>query len=230
MSYSCYISFKTIEPEDVFSFLLEVKKKTIEMIPEIAKENFIFSPFSRKNVEYNSEFQDEASEERRKIFKEADAWALICFSHKLFYIPEHNLLGVFSMPDCMHDIFDCTICFQNSCDQDYEYSTWDKVALFKGIAEKWETMSDDEVFKKYSDKYGERDREDFFSKWNDYYRKTYAYEEIWKLLENYLYEESATISFQVIDNRDFSSIRGYTSCCLKEYETWHRKIEEECKK
>ena len=47
MSYWCKISFKTLPASELFGFFQEFKAKAIERMPEIAKENAVFSPMMR---------------------------------------------------------------------------------------------------------------------------------------------------------------------------------------
>ena len=62
MSYSCTISFKTINADEIYSFFQQVKKACIDNIESFAQENYAFSPpFKRCSwkpieIDYTEEF------------------------------------------------------------------------------------------------------------------------------------------------------------------------------
>lgn len=227
MSYCCYISFKTIEVNEVCNFLVNLKKEAKAALKEIANENYRYSPFSRRNVEYIEDFQDEYSPKRQEIFKEAEAWANKCFTFKWFYREDIKLLGIMGIPTCLYKLFDCNVCFQNSVDQDYEFSTWNGIPLFEEIAKKWESKTDDEMYEIYSSKgYCFEDKEEFCKDHAGYYRRDYAYDEIWEMFSNYLYDDDSTVDVTLINHRD-ADLTRYIHLCLTEYEMWVEKIEKE---
>ena len=45
MSYNCEISFKEINPEDVYDFLVTLRNKLVDNIENIAKDNYTYAPF-----------------------------------------------------------------------------------------------------------------------------------------------------------------------------------------
>lgn len=231
MSYSCYISFKTIEPNDIFDFMVNLRKEAASLLDEIANENFLYSPFSRKNVEYNEEFQKKDSKVRREIFKEAEEWAQKCFSYKWFYLPNIKLFGIFGVPTCLRKLFDSTVYFQNSCDQNYEFATWNGIPLFEEITQKWKNATDDEIFKAYESKdYCHFEKEEFIERVADYYRKTFIYDEIWAMFDNFLHDDSSTVNIALFASGDYKDIPRYVRLCLKAYEKWCEEISEQISK
>lgn len=49
MSYRCTISFKIIEPTELYSFLLQYKQECLKNYVNIAEENCLCSPVWREN-------------------------------------------------------------------------------------------------------------------------------------------------------------------------------------
>ena len=60
MSYSCTISFKQIKSEKLYPFLQSLKKEAEKIAPDVAKDEYIWSPIYRW-MEYD--------EEKEKIIK-----------------------------------------------------------------------------------------------------------------------------------------------------------------
>ncbi len=225
MSYSCFISFKTIESEELFPFFVQLKNELKNKLPEIASDNFLYSPFSSKNVEYNEEFQKENSKARREIFKEVYSWAKDCFQYRWFYLPEHKLLGIFGLPNYLYNLFDNTSHFQNSVDQDYEFSYWNGIPLFESIAQKWLNASEEFVIQK-----GRKEdwwREEYYTSRPDRIAcltRKYAYDEIWQYFKGFLYNDSNCVSIALADTNDFDVIKRFSNLCLEKYNEWNENI------
>mgnify|MGYP003333611224 CR=1 FL=1 len=117
MSYSCEISFKQIEADKVYDFLIEYKSELKNHFKEIAEQNYIYSPICKDRI---ISISDKADLEKISNWDNRDKiidWAKEhIFKYRYFYIPSRKLLGVFSIHDCMKYMFDDTIYFQNSCD------------------------------------------------------------------------------------------------------------------
>jgi hypothetical protein len=145
------------------------------------------------------------------------------FSYRFFYIPAHNLLGVFGTPDAVHDIFDTTVYFQNSCDQDYDFDEWKGIPVFEEIAEKWKNATDEETRKKYDEKYGLDDEEDFDY---EYQKKTFAYDEIRGMCEKYLYNKSEVVYVSMFGGYELYEIIGFVNKCRKAYDEWKKRSKE----
>ena len=151
MSYSCLISFKKMEPIEIIPFLVAFKKSCAEHLRDIANEEYGYCPFIRDNLVVPDNFSDITIEER----KIAQSWTHELFKFKYFYNTELSLLGVFGVPDALTNMFDKTIHFQDSTDQDYERSFWEGVSEFEAIYVKWMTMSWSDFNKEYEKRRGE---------------------------------------------------------------------------
>ena len=218
MSYCCTISFKQIPAHDVFEFLQKLKKQACEKLEKVAEENSSFSPMMRK---YH--FQDDfiVTDELKK---DTGTWAkMSVFHYRYFYDKELSILGVYSLPRCMQDIFDLTVCFQNSCDQNYEFEEWNGVPLFEGIAAKWKSRSLEEVAKLA----GRDDIEDMRNLEKSepqYYAKSACYEEIWSYFENTLYDDSAALYLSLFGYYDIRAINRFVryteKAVLAKIEEW----------
>lgn len=225
MSYFAPISFKTIREGELYGFFKKIKDTLKEKFNEIAENNFIFMPSINT---CNHRIFDGASDRAKE---EADrAWMRnSVFSYRFFYIPEHNLLGVFSIPNAVKDIFDLTAEFQNSCDQDYEFEYWKGVPYFEFIAEKWKNASESEVEEYCNNRYSwEFDKDECLD--YDYYRRSNAYDEIWRMFEQYLYNEEDVVYISMFGGYEIAEQKGFVKKCKDAHEKREREFEEEYKK
>lgn len=199
MSYNCEISFKEIDSKDVYEFQCQLKKQVIENIDNIAKDNFVYSPMVRYLHKSFSKMNSYA--ERESCY----SWAKNCFTFRYFYLPCFSLLGVYGVPECIKSMFNDTIYFQNSVDQDYEFSTWDKVALFKDIANKWQYFTDSYVINNL-----DLDKDDDI----EYYRKSECYSEIWNTyLSDTLFNDDSVVHFSCFGYYDLIHLQDFLNKC-----------------
>ena len=221
MSYYAPISFKTVKEGELYAFLKKIKDTCKEKVDDIAKKNFHYMP--TLNTCKRRLFEGASDAAKREA---NEAWVRnSVFTYRFFYIPEHSLLGVFSIPDAVTDIFDCTVHFQNSCDQDYNFEEWKGIPLFEKIAEKWKHSTSEEVAK-----YLEYDVEEvkkFEIKYPQYYAKTACYDEIWKYCENYLYNEDEVVYLSLFGYYEITEKRNFIKKCKEAYEAWVKECEEE---
>ena len=214
MSYSATINFKTVKEGELYDFLKQIKDACKEKFDEIAKDEFIFMPSINKDymLKNDSEWAKEQLDR---------AWVRnSVFSYRFFYIPEHNLLGVFGVPDAVVEIFDLTCYFQNSCDQDYDFADWNGIPYFEFIAQKWKNATDEEVYKTF--KYPDEHEEPIDY---DYYRRSNAYAEIWAMFERYLYHEEDVVYVSMFGGYEIAEQKGFVHRCRKAHEEWRNKIE-----
>lgn len=227
MSYYAPISFKTIKEGELYAFLKKIKDTCKEKIDDIAKKNFLYMP--TLNTCKRRVFEGASDTVKREA---NEAWVRnSVFSYRFFYIPEHNLLGVFSIPDAVIDIFDCTVHFQNSCDQNYDFEEWKGIPLFEKIAEKWKACPIEEVAK-YME---QEDDIDYMRRLEErspqYYAKSACYDEIWETYcEKYLYNEDEVVYLSLFGFYETSEKRGFIKKCKEAYETWVKECEEDYKK
>lgn len=216
MSYRATISFKTIEATEIYEFFKKFKAEATNHLEEIAKDNFLWSPYSKEREETDE----------RKLFSSTEMWARSSvFSYRYFYLAEHKLLALFGVPNCLQGLFDLTVCFQNSCDQDYDFDEWKGIPIFEKIAEKWKNSSDDDVHERFEYPAEHEEDTDY-----DYYRRTFAYDEIWEMFEDYLYQEEKVVYISLYGYYDISQIMCFSRMCKEQYENWEKEIEEICKK
>lgn len=206
MSYGASISFKTIDVQGLYLFFQKMKKTATERIDEIAEDEFLYMP----SVRYAHLYKDV----RPIVAQDADeAWAKSAvFTMRFFYLAEHNLLGVFGVPTCIEEIFDSTIYFQNSTDQDYDFDEWNGVPIFERIAERWKTSTYEDVLRKYGEDRGEWDEDDGEIP-IDYYRRTFAYDEIWAMCEDYMWNDKKAVHLSLFGYYDFDPIKRFVATC-----------------
>lgn len=92
--------------------LIVLFAKKFDFAKDIVEETF-FSLMCDNNIE----------------FEKARLWYYRVFSYRWTYLPEHNMVAIFGVPDFLHDCFDGTVCFQDSCDRDYKLSEYDGIPL-----------------------------------------------------------------------------------------------------
>lgn len=216
MSYSASISFKTIDAKGMYAFFQKLKETATERIDKIAEDEFLYMPSVRHDHLYK--------DVRPIVVQDADkAWSKSAvFTMRFFYLAEHNLLGVFGVPSSVEEIFDATIYFQNSTDQDYEFDEWKGVPIFEQIAERWKTSTDEDVIRKYCEERGMWD-EDEGDIPIDYYRRTFAYEEIWGMCEDYMWSDNKAVHLSLFSYYDFMPIENFVVACKEKYAKWRKR-------
>lgn len=232
MSYSCMISFKKMEPIEIIPFLVSFKKACNEHLKEIAYDEYGYCPFIREHLTIPENLGDITIEERRT----AQAWAHELFKFKYFYNAEMKLLGVFGVPYAIQYLFDGTVHFQNSCDQDYSREDYKGIAEFEEIFARWMTMSWSEFDKEYAKRKGESfdsfiekeypeygNNEMKIAKKMDYYRRSFCYEEIWSHLENHMWHDEDNIFFSVYGGYEKQEIMCFIKYCHEAQLRWEAK-------
>lgn len=216
MSYNATICFKTIGAEEIYPFFHQFKMLVTEKMDEIAEEEFLWMPSIRHTL-FNTLDNDSA----KRIIDERWAQTSI-FTYRYFYLPAHSLLGVFSVPDAGQSIFDASIFFQNSTDQDYEFEEWKGVPAFEAIADKWKNASDETVKKHYEETCGDE--------WDadencdlDYYRRTFAYDDVWDLCKTYLNDEDEVVYLALFGHYETWKLNAFCENCKKAYEEWSKR-------
>ena len=214
MSYHCQIHFKNIKADEVYSFFQELKTNLINKSDDIAKDNFLWLPSIRDDYKYKDIDKFIVREINRAWVHNA------LFKYRYFYIPQHELLGVFSLPNGFDEMFDNVSYFQNSCDQDYEFSNWKGIPIFEKIAKKWETATDEEVYKRFEYPNEHTEPIDY-----DYYRRSFAYAEIWEMFETYLYRDDMCVYLSILGGYELSEVTRIVKKCKEYYAEWLKEID-----
>lgn len=214
MSYYATINFKTVKEGELYGFLKQIKDACKAKFAEIAKDNFIYMPSINKDYLLKNDSEYAKDQIDRAWMRNS------IFSYRFFYIPEHNLLGVFGVPDDVKDIFDLTCYFQNSCDQDYPFTDWNGIPVFEKIANKWKNATDEEVYKAFEYPDEHKEPIDY-----DYYRRSFAYDEIWKMSENYLYSEDDVVYISMFGGYEIEEQKGFCKKCRDVYDEWRKQFE-----
>ena len=217
MSYNATINFKTVKEGELYAFLKKIKDTCKEKFDEIAEDNYIFMPSINKEYLLKNDSEYAKDQLDRAWMRNS------IFSYRFFYIPEHNLLGVFGTP--VKDIFDLTCYFQNSCDQDYDFEDWKGIPIFEQIAEKWKNATDSDTKEYYYNRYGDFGDEEENGVDLDYYRRTFAYDEIWKMCEHFLYSEDDVVYISMFGGYEIAEQEGFVHKCRKAYDEWKKQFE-----
>ena len=72
-------------------------------------------------------------------------WFCRVFTHRFFYDDEFGLLGIYGVPTVSRKLFDKTVYFQNSCDQDYDFKDWEGIPEFENIYNKFMGLTVEEL-------------------------------------------------------------------------------------
>ena len=217
MSYSAEINFKTVKEGELYGFLKQIKDACKAKFDEIAKDNFTYMPSISKDYLLKNDSEYAKDQLDRAWMRNS------VFSYRFFYIPEHNLLGVFGVPDDVKDIFDLTCYFQNSCDQDYDFEEWKGIPIFEQIAEKWKNATDKATLAHCNERWREHETEIDY----DYYRRAFAYEEIWEMCEHYLNSEDDVVYISMFGFYEIAEQVGFCGRCRDVYDEWRKKLERE---
>ena len=212
MSYSATVSFKKLRPEEIQPFLTKLKKTIISSLDIIARQNYTYSPCFdiSKELSYTQEV-------RQKM----EAWAAKVFRYRFYFEINGSMLGVFGLPDCVTDLFDATIYFQDSCDQNYAFDTWNGIPEFEEVARKWQSYSDEDIDREMA-KRGYEDVGREIAKRGDtrmsyeYYRRSFCYNDIYmNYVYPYLMKDSITMHLSVFGFYDYPEIERFCVKCIE---------------
>lgn len=142
-------------------------------------------------------------------------WFCRVFTHRFFYDDEFGLLGIYGVPTVSRKLFDKTVDFQNSCDQDYDFKDWEGIPEFENIYNKFMRLTVEELKAKIDyiddDHIKENGEEEL-----DYYRRSSAYEEIWERYEWSLWNDDDVVYFSLFNLwDDLVLARKFTINCYK---------------
>ncbi len=238
MSYSCYISFKEMPADNIQDFLITLQAEAQEKMQEIAKDNYSYVPYIRRDaflrVTEDMDIADWCAipkNERKKLFPRrftmtsrndqeiALAWAQKLFQYRTYYDKERKLLCMFGMPDALEHLFDGTVYFQNSCDQDYDRESYKGIAPLEAIWDKWNNISE-EALKWHETKYGRFAScpKDERAKEIGYAKRTAAYEEIFETnYEKLLYGEKPAIYINLFAPYERNTLMSFIAKCHEEH-------------
>lgn len=223
MSYSCFISFKQMEQEEIYPFLQKIKAVAIEKMDQIAKDEFHYCPFCRNELYLPDNYMDISKEKK----KEARSWAINCvFMNRYFYNKEQKLFGMYGVTNALTGLFDLTVHFQNSCDQNYNRGDWEGVKLFEDIYDAWMNYPKEYVKNKLGNEWDE-ECDNNEEKWELYHRQSFCYDEIWSFFEHTLYNHEETLYFGVFGPQELQETGRFIVQCYKNYKEWEKEFEEE---
>ena len=197
MSYHAEISFKHIESiTKLYTFISTFKQEISKNFNTIAKNDYCYCPFVNltKDDLQKDYFDITFDKKYREIYRATEHWFERVFKYRWCYIKEWKLLGIYGVPECVQSLFDGTVYFQNSTDQDYEKIEYNGIKEFENIFDEWQNVSDENIklaMKHYNHYTDEEIEEDLKYIDYDYYRKTLAYKDIWDKIKYSLYDDDA---------------------------------------
>lgn len=203
MSYSANISFKKITSiENIYSFFQEFKFAAIENLDIIAEDDFIYCPLCKHHdIKLTDTFESiKYNHDKVVLCSESEYWFNRLFTYRWFYISKWNLLGMYGVPSILSDLFDGTVYFQNSCDQDYERNEYGGIEIFEKIYDEWILNKTIDEIKAYLN---ETELLFEFECLDDeallYARRTCVYNEIWKNFSSTLYDDDSVVHLSLFD-------------------------------
>lgn len=216
MSYSATISFKRLPANEIMQFLKDFKKAATERLEAIAENEYLYCPYIRDSLTIPEDFAQVSREEREK----AIVWAKTSvFTFRYFYDKELSLLGVFGVDNALSDLFNKTIYFQNSTDQNYERKDWEGIPEFEQIYDRWLALSPDELIQEYDRRNPAwswaKDYEKSDAEALEYQAKVFAYDEIWSRYNGELYDDSSAIYFSLYGYYDLMTVEKFVIACHK---------------
>lgn len=257
MSYSCYISFKAMQPTEMLSFFRRLKEHMTEHLDEVAKDNHSYCPYIRRKeladvsgTMTREEWDELSAAEKKDLFprdlrnvdlddrSEAKDWAMShVFKYAVFYDESRGLLGMFSIPDVARELFDGSVYFQNSCDQNYPRADWEGIAAFEAIYDRWQQATPEQLHAHWVAEHnqnlkpGEKPRtlydeyayelcdmtdneaEKFWAERFDYMRKSCAYDEIWSHYHDELYNDANRLYLSLYSRDDVQALTVFLKAC-----------------
>ena len=106
---------------------------------------------------------------------------------KAMYYPQYNLLGLcfYDSQNIIDKYFDGLIEFQNSCDQDYDFNTWDCLGeFFINKTNEFKTLPLEDLLQRDKDLLDDYNEDkDYFLKKLDYNRRSAMYDFVWDTLD-----------------------------------------------
>lgn len=180
MSYSFGMYFKQLNSKnEVFDVILQVK-------------NLIYE--NRLDILRNNRFAIPSQQTKRK--NEADFyWLYSVMQGNMVYWDKYKLLGILGYNlDFLNELFPVHITFQNSTDQDYEYSEWGSgIPLFDELRKKAKVLTPTEIIEAQLERYGNEEycvEEESLNGNIEYYRKSELYNMIYNFLclDQFLYD------------------------------------------
>ena len=57
----------------------------------------------------------------------------------------------------------------------------------------------------------------------DYYRRTFAYEEIWGMCEDYMWSDNKAVHLSLFSYYDFEPIKNFVVACKEKYAKWRKR-------
>ena len=178
MSYSFGMFFKQVKDKnEAFAIALQASNLYYKNAKEVLNNERYYIPSVRDD-------SDQRSADR--------FWLNEVFTLGFVYWDKHKLLGLsgYNYPKEVTDLFDCHVTFQNSCDQDYDFDTWDhKINLFREYKVRYQSMPENELKFHLGSDYEDEDlneREGML----DYYRRSLFYSFIYDELHlnNWLWD------------------------------------------
>lgn len=204
MSYAIDLSFKEMRKDEIFDFIQNFKNLVVDPkeVRERIRKNFGFSerwvPILNKDI-------DDFEVEDRII-----RWIDRLFSFKFIWLERYSLLACVVGEDHLaNKLFDGHILFQNSCDQDYSYDSWEKIRPFKEISDSVKKLTMDEegisrlreLSKNFKniDWFG-KPLSDFTENEFEYYKRSLVYKMIFDPIEDLVFDSKNTLWVSMISD------------------------------
>ena len=184
MSYYARIYFKKVESmEEAISTLNNFIKdySSIDNMKKVVENNrhYLYRDINNIGFKLSEDVWWESIPLLRGLFQ-----SLLVF--KAMYYPQYKLLGLcfYDSQGIIDKYFDGLIEFQNSCDQDYDYDTWNTLGeYFINKANEFKTMPLEGVLESNKHLSIDVDGMDYLLETLDYHRRSAMYDFVWNTLD-----------------------------------------------
>lgn len=231
MSYYTTVSFKKILSENIFDFLGEFKKAVISNLNEVAKVSWSHSPISDKKYPVFEKLQEMDVNVRQNMLDDCEPWISKVFRYRVTYIKKYQMLAMFGIPSCLAKMFDGTVSFQNSTDQDYKREEWDDIKDFEDIYDEYQNMSISDFSKAFESiketpltRYLDvNDVSEISENELNYTKRSLTYAKIWNLISGVFEDDDSACYISLFSFYDRETVTLFTYCCYKHYANFHQK-------
>lgn len=171
MSYRFTMGFKTLKKDQLMDFCIDVTESMFTHANTIIEDNLYYIPSNRYHFGDN---------DQRQITDKM--WLNHLFTINFVYWEDKKLLSI-AGDATLHEIksmFDNWFDFQNSCDQDYDYTCWNGIEYFEQVVDRTKGLSANDLtnMKDYAS-YSIKELNDDL----DYMLKSHVYKTIYKELD-----------------------------------------------
>lgn len=228
MSYGIDVMFHKADNKlEAFELAQQAMKIIAENAQNIIENNMFYCPLSRMDAKNEGDPDRLYWKYDEAVHQCSRLWIRQLMTYRFMWWPNQKLLGVIGGDSCLEKFGWKGVYFQNSTDQDYEYSEWaDICPAFDEIVEKCKNISSEQIQKEADEiTLEDYDTDEAWAEHCDYQRRSAAYQDIFEMLdiESILYGYGKSDEFEyfamnaIPDNDTYFSLELYARSLAKKY-------------